>query len=47
MKKRKKEKKKKRKKEKNICKINKNNVLQYQHGSTSDKLTYKNECHHD
>ena len=23
--------------------INKNNVLQYWHGSTSDKLAYKNE----
>ena len=30
-----------------IWEINKNNVLQYRHGGTSDKLTYKNECHHD
>ena len=30
-----------------IWEINKNNVLQDRHGGTSDKLTYKNECHHD
>ena len=30
-----------------IWEINENNVLQYWHGGTSDKLTYKNERHHD